>query len=89
MSKVSDTAQIFRLPGLQRPVYVADGLTFLPPFLSAEFTVRRSAARDRVVEILVAELGDGTHKSPFLIVSLLEPLSFTLRLIIPVAVLSG
>jgi len=62
-------AQIFRLPNLQKPVYVADGLGFLPPFLSTDFTVRRSSAKETLTEILVAELGDSTHKAPYLIVS--------------------
>ena len=60
--------QIFRLPNVQKPVYVADGLSFLPPFLSAEFNIRRSSARESLTEILMTELGDTTHKSPYLIV---------------------
>ncbi|MCJ1464049.1 mRNA cleavage and polyadenylation factor subunit [Pseudocyphellaria aurata] len=59
--------QIFRLPNLKKGVYIADGLSFLPPFLSTEFTVRRSTARENLKEILIAELGDATHKSPYLI----------------------
>lgn len=59
--------QIFRLPNLKKAVYIADGLSFLPPFLSTEFTVRRSTARENLKEILLAELGDATHKSPYLI----------------------
>jgi hypothetical protein len=47
---------------------MANGLSFLPPFLTSDFNVRRSIARERLVEILVAELGDATHKSPYLIV---------------------
>lgn len=60
--------QIFRLPNLQKPVYSTDGLSFLPPFLSTEFTIRRSSAKESLTEILVVELGDLTHKSPYLIV---------------------
>ncbi|MCJ1428150.1 mRNA cleavage and polyadenylation factor subunit [Sticta canariensis] len=59
--------QIFRLPNLKKAVYIADGLSFLPPFLSTEFTVRRSTARENLKEIILAELGDVTHKSPYLI----------------------
>ncbi|KAK3177207.1 hypothetical protein OEA41_008536 [Lepraria neglecta] len=59
--------QIFRLPNLHKPVYSADGLSFLPPFLSTEFTIRRSSARESLTEILMTELGDSTHKSPYLI----------------------
>ena len=61
--------QIFRLSDLATPIYTADGLGFLPPFLSTEFTVRRSAAKEILTEILVTELGDATTKSPYLIVS--------------------
>ncbi|KAL9046240.1 MAG: hypothetical protein Q9214_000876 [Letrouitia sp. 1 TL-2023] len=60
-------AQIFRLPRVQKPVYVAEGLSFLPPFLAPDFTVRRSQAREILTEILVAELGDPVQKSPFMI----------------------
>lgn len=62
---------MYRLPNLNKPVYVANGLSFLPPFLSTEFTLRRSSGRDEIKEILVAELGDSTYKSPYLIVSLM------------------
>lgn len=61
---------MYRLPNLNKPAYVASGLSFLPPFLSSEFTLRRSSGRDEIKEILVAELGDSTYKSPYLIVSL-------------------
>ena len=61
--------KIFRLPNLNKPVYIADGLSFLPPFLSSDFTIRRSSARETLCEILMTELGDSTHKSPYLIVS--------------------
>ncbi|SLM34071.1 Cleavage/polyadenylation specificity factor, A subunit, C-terminal [Lasallia pustulata] len=58
---------IFHLSSLSKPVYVALGLSFLPPFISKEFTVRRSAARDTLTEILVADLGDTIYKSPYLL----------------------
>ena len=61
--------KIFRLSNLRKPVYCADDLSFLPPFLFTEFTIRRSSARESLKEILLAELGDATHKSPYLIVS--------------------
>lgn len=53
---------------MQKPVYTADGLSFLPPFLSEEFTIRRSSARESLTELMITELGDSTHKSPYLIV---------------------
>ena len=43
----------------------------MPPFLSPEFTARRSSAKETLTEILVAELGDSTHKSPYMIVRIL------------------
>lgn len=61
--------QIYRLPNLRKPVYVAEGLSFLPPFLSKDFTVRRSNAREKLKELVIAEVGDLTHKSPYLVVS--------------------
>lgn len=61
-------AQIFRLPNTRQPLYTANGLSFMPDYLSTDFTVRRSNARESLVEILVAELGDGTLKTPYLIV---------------------
>ena len=61
--------KVFRLPNSNKPVYIADGLSFLPPFLSSDFTIRRSSARETLCEILMTELGDSTHKSPYLIVS--------------------
>ncbi|MCJ1355725.1 MAG: mRNA cleavage and polyadenylation factor subunit [Icmadophila ericetorum] len=59
--------KIFRISDLDKPIYTADGLSFLPPFLSAEFTGRRSTARETLVDILVSELGDATAKAPFMI----------------------
>ena len=52
---------------MAQPLYVAAGLSFLPGFLTTEFSVRRSTTRDSLDEIIVAELGDSTFKSPFLI----------------------
>lgn len=51
-------------------MYVAEGLSSIPPVLSPQYTARRSAAREILTEILVAELGDATSKAPYLIVSL-------------------
>ena len=65
---VIDKFQVYRASDLSRPVYSANGLSFLPPFLSEDFTIRRSSAREPLVEILVAELGDTVVKSPYLIV---------------------
>lgn len=49
-------------------MYTAESLSFLPPYLSAEYTVKRSVTRETITEILVADLGDCTASSPYLIV---------------------
>ncbi|OAA80955.1 protein CFT1 [Akanthomyces lecanii RCEF 1005] len=58
---------MYDLDNLSEPVYVAEGLTSTPPFLSANFTGRKAAARETLTEILVADLGDVVAKSPYLI----------------------
>ncbi|RDL33101.1 Uncharacterized protein BP5553_08540 [Venustampulla echinocandica] len=58
---------IYALPDLSKAVYVAEGLCFVPPVLSADYAARRSAAREALTEILVADLGDAVSKSPYLI----------------------
>jgi cleavage and polyadenylation specificity factor subunit 1 len=55
---------------MSKPVYVAEALTSTPPFLSANFTGRRAAAKEVLTEILVADLGDVVAKTPYLIVSI-------------------
>ena len=47
---------------------MAEGLSFLPGVLTAEYAAKRSAAKDTLTEILVADLGDLIHKSPHLLV---------------------
>ncbi|KAH8813165.1 CPSF A subunit region-domain-containing protein [Xylogone sp. PMI_703] len=59
---------IYSLPDLSKPVYVAEGLCYAPPLLLAEYTGRKSTARETFTEILVADLGDTVSKSPYLIV---------------------
>ncbi|KAI9047701.1 hypothetical protein LZ554_008411 [Drepanopeziza brunnea f. sp. 'monogermtubi'] len=58
---------IYALPDLSKAVYVAEGLCFVPPVLSAAYAARRSAARETIVELVVADLGDETARSPYLI----------------------
>ena len=41
----------------------------MPPVLSADYAARRSAARETITELIVADLGDEVSKSPYLIVS--------------------
>jgi cleavage and polyadenylation specificity factor subunit 1 len=56
---------------LEKPSYVAEALGFLPPLLTMDYAPRRSAAKATITEILAADLGDATSRSPHLIVSLL------------------
>lgn len=63
--------QIYALPNLSKAIFVAEGLTFVPPVLSAGYAARKSAARETISEIIVADLGDDVSKVPYLIVSLL------------------
>lgn len=58
---------IYALTDLSNAVYIAEGLCFIPPILSADFVARRAATRESLVEILVADLGDEVFKSPYLI----------------------
>ncbi|KAL9591984.1 MAG: hypothetical protein Q9179_007176, partial [Wetmoreana sp. 5 TL-2023] len=46
---------------------VDPGLSLLPPFLSPDFSIRRNQAKEDLRELLVTELGDATHKTPYLI----------------------
>ncbi|KAK4193394.1 protein cft1 [Podospora australis] len=63
----SGALYIYRLPDLSKPVYVAEGLSFIPPGLSADYAARRGTAKETIAEILVADLGDAASKSPYLI----------------------
>ncbi|KAF2186981.1 protein CFT1 [Zopfia rhizophila CBS 207.26] len=59
---------VFTMSDLENPSYVAEGLGFLPPLLTADYAPRRSTAKAALTEVLVADLGDTTSKSPHLIV---------------------
>ncbi|KAK6700995.1 hypothetical protein SNK04_010929 [Fusarium graminearum] len=58
---------VYALPDLSKPVYVAEGLSYVPPHLSADYTLRRGLAKETLREILVADLGDTISQSPYLI----------------------
>lgn len=60
---------IYALPDLSKPVYIAEGLSYIPPYLSADYTVRKGTPRESLSEILVADLGDAVSQTPYLIVS--------------------
>ncbi|KAL8636375.1 MAG: hypothetical protein Q9226_009263, partial [Calogaya cf. arnoldii] len=64
---VAGGLQIFRLPSLAQHVYRADGIALLPPFLTPDFSVRRTQAKEVITELLVTELGDASHKAPYLL----------------------
>ncbi|KAG5933672.1 Protein cft1, partial [Claviceps sorghi] len=59
---------IYSLLDLSRPVFEAEALTSIPPYLSAGFVVRKGASKESVAEILVADLGDAVSQTPYLIV---------------------
>lgn len=71
MTNFDAKIQIFDIPNLEKPSYIAEGLGFLPPTLTAEYAPKRSSAKATLTEILVADLGDTTSKSPYLIVSVI------------------
>ncbi|KAJ4114805.1 mRNA cleavage and polyadenylation factor subunit [Fusarium equiseti] len=58
---------VYALPDLSKPVYIAEGLSYIPPHLSADYTLRRGLAKETLREILVADLGDTISQSPYLI----------------------
>ncbi|KAH7076539.1 protein CFT1 [Paraphoma chrysanthemicola] len=60
--------RIFAMSQLDKPSYVAEALCFLPPMLTMDYVPRRSTAKATITEILAADLGDTTSKSPHLIV---------------------
>ncbi|KAH7027437.1 CPSF A subunit region-domain-containing protein [Microdochium trichocladiopsis] len=59
---------VYSLPDISKPLYIAEGLSFVPPILSANYTARRGTARENLKEILVADVGDSTYVSPYLLV---------------------
>ncbi|KAK2592079.1 mRNA cleavage and polyadenylation factor subunit [Conoideocrella luteorostrata] len=79
----SGALNIYALPDLSKPVFLAEALTSIPPFLSADFVARKGASKESVAEILVADLGDAISQTPYLIVrhstddlTLYEPLRY-------------
>ena len=66
-------SKVYELPNLDKPIYVAEGLAYLPPTLSTDLITRRGTPKESISEILVADVGDTTDKSPHLVVSEPEP----------------
>ncbi|OAL07711.1 hypothetical protein IQ06DRAFT_372647 [Phaeosphaeriaceae sp. SRC1lsM3a] len=60
--------RIFAMSQLEKASYVAEALSYLPPLLTMDYAPRRSAAKATITEILAADLGDATSRSPHLIV---------------------
>ncbi|KAK8104264.1 CPSF A subunit region [Apiospora kogelbergensis] len=58
---------MYALPDLSKPIYVIEGLCYVPPVLSAGYSARRKNAKETLTEVLVADLGDATSSSPYLI----------------------
>jgi hypothetical protein len=65
--------QVFSLSNMDKPSYVAEGLSFLPPILTSDYYARRSTAKATITELIAADIGDTTARSPHLIVSSLIP----------------
>jgi cleavage and polyadenylation specificity factor subunit 1 len=60
--------RVFAMSDMEKPCYVAEALSFLPPVLAMDYVPKRSAIKATITEILAADLGDPTTKSPHLIV---------------------
>ncbi|EFR01919.1 serine/threonine protein kinase [Nannizzia gypsea CBS 118893] len=58
---------IFRLPNITEPLCRVDNLNLLPSNLPYESSSRRPVNRETLTELLVADLGDAIHKSPYMI----------------------
>lgn len=61
--------QIFELPNLDVPIYTTDALPSMPGIITSEFVTRRNAAREELAEVVMADIGDSTMTSQYLVVS--------------------
>lgn len=66
---MTDNIQIFELPNMEKAIYTASGLSVLSPVLSSSDAPRRAAGKETLTELVFADLGDGSAKSPYMIVS--------------------
>ncbi|KAF2682618.1 hypothetical protein K458DRAFT_369548 [Lentithecium fluviatile CBS 122367] len=58
---------IYAMSNMEKPSYLAEGLGFLPPMLTEDYSAKRSMAKADIMEILAADIGDTTSQSPHLI----------------------
>ncbi|KAK2873627.1 mRNA cleavage and polyadenylation factor subunit, partial [Arthroderma sp. PD_2] len=58
---------IFRLPNTTEPLCRVDNMNLLPSNLPCEAPTRRLANRERLTEVLVADLGDAIRRYPYII----------------------
>ncbi|OBT58568.1 hypothetical protein VE04_01399 [Pseudogymnoascus sp. 24MN13] len=58
---------MYALPDLSKPIYQATGVSFIPTTISPDYATRRSTVAETLTEVLLADLGDSTSKSPYLI----------------------
>ncbi|KAJ2893795.1 hypothetical protein MKZ38_008236 [Zalerion maritima] len=49
-------------------VWTRSDVCYVPPVLGGDYLVRRGQAKEKLTEVLVADIGDATAKSPYLIV---------------------
>ncbi|KAI0397396.1 CPSF A subunit region-domain-containing protein [Xylariaceae sp. FL0594] len=59
---------IYSLSNLTTPIYVTEGLPYLPPLLSTDYSARRGTSKESLKELLVADLGDKTSSNPYLVI---------------------
>ncbi|KIW07498.1 uncharacterized protein PV09_01463 [Verruconis gallopava] len=59
--------RIFELPDLSTAACSFEGFGFLPPTLSSDFVQRRTAGKEALTEIIVADIGDEISKSTYLV----------------------
>jgi cleavage and polyadenylation specificity factor subunit 1 len=67
------------LPNLNTPIYSTDALPHLPGIITDEFVRRRNAARETLSDVVLADIGDSTSKSTYLIVGTNKNLSLKLK----------
>lgn len=63
--------KIYHLPELCIPIYTVGGIDLLLQNLSSGLPLRRQGLKENIAEILVADLGDSTQATPYLIVGII------------------